>query len=104
MATRGEQTTIVTSAYQSRGDELDERRRRYVIAMSGRVVLVALSVLFLRGHLWFLIPAMGVSAILPYFAVVLANGGRKRPEMGETYTHEATPVTAIGAGRTIDSD
>lgn len=94
----------MTSAYQSRGQELDERRKRYVYAMSGRVLLIALSVLFLRGHLWLLLPAMLLSAVLPYIAVVLANGGRKRPEMGQAYVPDTPPVAAIDAGRTIDSD
>lgn len=101
---RRSEPQIVTSAYESLSDELDARKKRYVYAMSGRVVLVALSVLFLRGRLWALIPAMFLSAVLPYFAVVLANGGRKKPEMGAAYIHEATPVPAIGPGRTIDSD
>jgi hypothetical protein len=98
------ESTIVTSAYQSRGDELDARKRRYVYAMSARVVLFGLCVLFLRNVLWALIPAMLLSMLLPWFAVVLANGGRKRPEMGVVYHHEASPLTAIGPGRTIDGD
>lgn len=103
-ARRGEESVIVTSAYQSRGEELDQRRRRYVYAMSGRVVLIALSVLLLRGHLWLLLPAMLLSAVLPYIAVVFANGGRKTPEMGQAYVPDTPPVAAIGPGPTIDSD
>lgn len=101
---RAPESIVVTSAYRSRGEEIDARRTRYVWAMSGRVVLIALSVLFLRGHLWLLLPATFLSAVLPYFAVVVANGGRKKPEMGDAYVHDATPVPAVGPGRTIDAD
>ena len=104
MPTRGDQSTIVTQAYQSRSDEIDDRKKRYVWSMSLRVVLVAVSALLLRTHLWALLPAMLLSAVLPYFAVVLANGGRKKPEMADRYDHQPEPLTPIAAGRTIDGD
>ena len=97
-------STIVTSAYLSRPEELDARKKRYVYAMSARVLLFALSVLFLRKILWALIPAMLLSMLLPWFAVVLANGGRKRPEMGEVYHPDVEPMPVLGPGRTIDAD
>jgi hypothetical protein len=104
VTSRGDQSTIVTQAYQSRGEEIDARKKRYVYAMSGRVVLIAVSVLLLRTHLWALLPAMLFSAVLPWFAVVLSNGGRKTPEMADRYDHQPEPMTPIAAGRTIDGD
>ncbi len=101
---RREDPVVVTSAYQSRGDELDARKKRYVYAMSGRVVLFTVSVLFFRSHLWVLVPAMVLSMVLPYVAVVLANGGRKRPEMAERYIHRHDAVPALPPSRTIDAD
>lgn len=99
----------VTSAYQSRADELDARRRRYLITMSARVVLFAVSILFFLHTPWLLYPSMVVSMFLPYVAVVLANGGRRKPPAHDAYVHDApalgaSPMVAIGPGRTIDAD
>ena len=103
----------VTSAYQSRNEELDARRRRYMITMGGRVVLFTISIVFFVHTPWLLYPSMAVSMVLPYVAVVFANGGRKKPVSHDAYVHEAEPMAAIGAGtrrsdaghgRTIDAD
>jgi hypothetical protein len=99
----------VTSAYQSRSEELDARRNRYLWAMGSRVVLFAVTIAFFRGTPWLLYPSMAVSMFLPYVAVVLANGGRKKPEVGDVYVHdvtplEPTPLIPLGPGRVIDSD
>src|ERR1700684_4051974 len=74
---RRERTHLVTEARRSRSDDIAYRQRRYLIMMGIRVgCFVVAVVLFSSGAGWFTaIPAVG-AIIIPYFAVVFANGGR----------------------------
>ena len=69
---------LVTEAQRSRSDDISYRERRYLIMMSIRVVcFVAAVLVFANGGGWLTaIPAVG-AIVIPYFAVVFANGGRE---------------------------
>ena len=69
---------LVTEAAPSRSEDIAYRERRYLIMMAFRVGCFILTVvLFAAGAGWFAaIPAVG-ALVIPYFAVVFANGGRE---------------------------
>ncbi len=69
---------LVTEAQPSLSADIAARQRRYLIMMGIRIACFALTIaLFVAGAGWFAaIPAVGAIAI-PYFAVVIANGGRE---------------------------
>jgi hypothetical protein len=69
---------LVTEAQRSKSEDIRFRERRYLIMMGIRVVCFLAAVLLFVNHAGWLtaIPAVGAIAI-PYFAVVLANGGRE---------------------------
>lgn len=69
---------LVTEAHRPRSEDISYRERRYLITMAIRLVcFVVAVVLFTQGDGWLAaIPAMG-AIVLPYFAVVIANGGRE---------------------------
>jgi hypothetical protein len=68
----------VTEARVSRSADIAYRERRYLIMMSIRLVCFVIAVvLFINGAGWLTaIPAVG-AIIIPYFAVIFANGGRE---------------------------
>ncbi|HEV3289620.1 MAG TPA: DUF3099 domain-containing protein [Streptosporangiaceae bacterium] len=75
---RHPQVALVTQAQPSLSADIAARQRRYLIMMGIRAACFALTIaLFVAGAGWFAaIPAVGAIAI-PYFAVVMANGGRE---------------------------
>jgi Protein of unknown function (DUF3099) len=72
------QTYLVTQARPSLSQDVAYRQRRYLIMMGARVVCFVIAVVcFTNGAGWLTaIPAVG-AIIIPYFAVVFANGGRE---------------------------
>lgn len=68
----------MTEARPSRTDDIAYRERRYLIMMAVRVACFGAAVgLFAAGAGWLAaIPVVG-AIIIPYFAVVFANGGRE---------------------------
>jgi hypothetical protein len=87
---RKEPAQLVTEAPRSKSEDIRYRERRYLIMMGIRVVCFLVAVLLFVNHAGWLtaIPAVGAIAI-PYFAVVLANGGRE-PNAGPGF-REYTP-------------
>ncbi len=75
---RRDQAHLVTEAQPPLSADIAARQRRYLIMMGVRVVCFAATIaMFAAGAGWLcLFPAIGAIAI-PYFAVVLANGGRE---------------------------
>ncbi len=75
---RRDTAVLVTEAAKPRSEDIAYRERRYLIMMGFRVACFVLTiVLFASGAGWFAaIPAVG-AILLPYFAVVFANGGRE---------------------------
>jgi Protein of unknown function (DUF3099) len=71
--TRGVYT--VTDARRSMSEDISYRQRRYLISMGIRVVAFLLAVFLFHG-VWRFIAA-AVALVVPYFAVVFANGGRE---------------------------
>ena len=69
---------LVTEARKPRSEDIAYRERRYLIMMAFRVGCFVLTVgLFAAGAGWpAAIPAVG-ALVIPYFAVVFANGGRE---------------------------
>jgi DUF3099 family protein len=63
----------ITSASRGHSDDIGARQRRYVISMSIRTACFLLAVITM-GH-WFSWVFLAASFILPYIAVVVANGG-----------------------------
>jgi DUF3099 family protein len=84
---RSRSAQLVTEARRPRSEDIAYRERRYLIMMAVRVVCFGLAlVLFTQGAGWLAaIPAVG-AIVLPYFAVVFANGGRE-----PTKTHGFRP-------------
>jgi hypothetical protein len=77
-ATRRDRAHLVTEARLSRSADIAYRERRYLIMMGIRLVCFVIAVvLFVNGAGWLTaIPAVG-AIIIPYFAVIFANGGRE---------------------------
>ena len=69
---------LVTEARKPRSEDIAYRERRYLIMMAFRVGCFVLTIaLFAAGAGWLAaIPAVG-ALVIPYFAVVFANGGRE---------------------------
>ena len=69
---------LVTQAQRSRSDDINFRQRRYLLMMGIRAVCFVIAVVMFVNHLGWLvvIPAVG-AIVIPYFAVVFANGGRE---------------------------
>ncbi len=90
---------MVTEARPSRSADIAYRERRYLIMMSIRLVCFVIAVVaFINGAGWLTaIPAVG-AIIIPYFAVIFANGGREpnggrgfqayEPNLPERFTPE----------------
>lgn len=72
----------VTDAQRPKSEDIAYRQRRYLISMGVRVVAFLLAVFLFHGVWRFL--AAGVALVVPYFAVVFANGGRER-DSGESF-------------------
>lgn len=67
---------VVTELPPSPEQEQRARFLRYTVMMGIRVVCLALC--FVTPGWWMLIPALG-AVFLPYFAVVVANAGSRKP-------------------------
>lgn len=69
---------LVTQARPAKSEDIGYRERRYLIMMGVRTACFIVAVIvFTQGAGWYTaIPAVG-AVVLPYFAVVLANGGRE---------------------------
>ncbi len=83
---RRDQAHLVTEARPGRSADIAYRQRRYLIMMGIRVVCFVLAVVLYVNHAGWLtaIPAVG-AIIIPYFAVVFANGGRE-PDGGRGFS------------------
>jgi hypothetical protein len=75
---RRDQAYLVTEARPGLSEDIAFRERRYLIMMGIRTVCFITAVLMFINHLGWLtaIPAVG-ALVIPYFAVIFANGGRE---------------------------
>jgi hypothetical protein len=77
-AARGQQVHLVTQAQRPLSEDIRYRQSRYLIMMAVRIVCFAIAIVLYVAHLrWLiLIPAVG-AILIPYIAVIFANGGRE---------------------------
>jgi len=77
-AARGQQVHLVTQARRPMSEDIRYRQNRYLLMMGIRLILFIAAVLMFVNHLGWLagIPAVG-AIVIPYIAVVFANGGRE---------------------------
>jgi hypothetical protein len=77
-AARGHEVHLVTQARRPMSEDISYRQHRYLIMMGIRVICFAIAIILYAAHLRWLILVPAVGAILiPYIAVVFANGGRE---------------------------
>jgi Protein of unknown function (DUF3099) len=93
---------VVTEARTGHSADVAYRERRYLIMMGIRTVCFITAVLMFVNHLGWLtaIPLVG-ALVIPYFAVIFANGGREptsnrgfrqyEPNLPERYVPPAEP-------------
>jgi len=108
---------LVTEAARPRSEDIAYRERRYLIMMGIRVGCFILTiVLFAAGAGWLAaIPAVG-ALVIPYFAVVFANGGREptstrgfrayEPNLPQRYSppEQTSPGSPLSPGQPGDAD
>ena len=94
---------LVTQARTPKSEDIGHRERRYLIMMAIRVVcFLAAIVMVSKGAGWLAaFPAVG-AIVIPYFAVVLANGGREpndtsgfreyQPNLPDTHPAPSVPA------------
>src|ERR1700678_3691034 len=75
---RAQQVHLVTQARRPLSEDIRYRQHRYLLMMGIRTLCFAVALVLFVAHLrWLiLIPAVG-AIIIPYIAVIFANGGRE---------------------------
>jgi hypothetical protein len=81
--------TLVTDAQRPMSEDIAYRERRYLLMMGIRVVCFIVAVILFVAHEHWLaaIPAIG-AIVIPYFAVVFANGGREPSKSSGFHIYE----------------
>ena len=76
--THAPEVHLVTQARRPMSEDITHRQHRYLLMMALRTACFAVAVILFVNHLrwWVLIPAIG-AVVIPYVAVVFANGGRE---------------------------
>jgi hypothetical protein len=95
---RAEQVHLVTQARRPMSEDIRYRQHRYLIMMGIRTLCFAIAIVLFVAHLrWLiLIPAVG-AIIIPYIAVIFANGGREPDNTRGFLEHRSrlsTPTTS----------
>jgi hypothetical protein len=74
----GEQVPLVTQARRPLSEDIRYRQHRYLLMMAIRTICLGAAVIMFVNHLGWLaaVPAIG-AIIIPWLAVVFANGGRE---------------------------
>lgn len=99
---------LITSAEEARPAEIRRREQRYILTMLVRVVCFVLAVVVFTG--WLRLVAVGLAVILPWIAVVIANGGPARSDRRQagfapkTTAGDEPRVLAAGGHRIVDAD
>lgn len=77
-ADRGQPVHLVTQARRPLSEDIRYRQHRYLIMMGIRTLCFGVAVVLFVVHLrWLvLVPAIG-AILIPYVAVIFANGGRE---------------------------
>lgn len=97
----------ITGARPALADDVRGRQRRYVISMSVRTLAVILSAVLWNVERHVAIVALALGLLLPYIAVVIANGGRENasslpsahipPPVRPALENKAEPAAGDGA-------
>jgi hypothetical protein len=76
--TRRQDVALVTDAQRPMSEDIAYRERRYLVMMGIRLVCFVVAILLFVAHAGWLaaIPVVG-AIVIPYIAVVFANGGRE---------------------------
>ena len=104
--TRGErkpEVHLVTDAARGRAQDIDARKRSYLIKMGIRTVcLIVAIVLYAVGVPWpFLLVLIVASTVLPWMSVVVANAGPLQdPRRRQPSWYPDEPPNALRPGRT----
>ncbi|SQD93413.1 conserved hypothetical protein [Parafrankia sp. Ea1.12] len=99
---------LITSAEEARPAEIRRREQRYILTMLVRVVCFVLAVVVFTG--WLRLVAVGLAIILPWIAVVIANGGPARSDRRQagfapkTTAGDEPRALAAGGHRIVDAD
>ncbi|WP_232291867.1 DUF3099 domain-containing protein [Frankia sp. QA3] len=105
---RRQETVLITSASRSRQSDIHRRELRYLASMLVRVICFILAVVAFHGWLRFV--AVAIAVILPWVAVVVANGGpapeRDRPAAFDPVQAVQDTPAALTADphRVVDSE
>ncbi|WP_202864903.1 DUF3099 domain-containing protein [Rothia halotolerans] len=94
-----EEVHSITTAHGAHSQDVDARMKRYAFQMGLRIVCLIVAVLVDGWLRW--VAVAGV-AILPWVAVVLANGSDRAEVRGADYLPEQTPPQ-LGAGPAEDA-
>ncbi|MGW7052083.1 DUF3099 domain-containing protein [Streptomyces sp. NPDC054887] len=81
----------ITGARPALADDVRARQRRYVISMSVRTLSVILAAVLWNVERHVAVVALALGLLLPYIAVVIANGGRENASSLPS-AHIPTPV------------
>jgi hypothetical protein len=82
---RADRPQLITTAPESRDDELDRRRRRYLIMMTSRALCIICAALTYRLSLWLALGSVVAGAVLPWCAVIIANDRPPKKRRRVTY-------------------
>ncbi|ABW11675.1 hypothetical protein Franean1_2240 [Parafrankia sp. EAN1pec] len=108
MRWRRAEPVLITSAEEARPAEIRRREQRYILTMLVRVVCFVLAVVVFTG--WLRLVAVGLAVILPWIAVVIANGGPARSDRRQagfapkTTAGDEPRTLAAGGHRIVDAD
>jgi hypothetical protein len=100
---RAQQVHLVTQARRPMSEDIRYRQHRYLLMMGIRTLCFAIAIVLFVAHMkWLiLIPAVG-AIVIPYVAVIFANGGREPDNTRGFLEHRprlATPSTSTLARR-----
>jgi len=87
----------ITGARRSLSEDVDARQRRYVISMSVRTACFIAAVFVPYGPARFVLVIAAL--VLPYLAVVIANGGREpnsSPPQAQLFDHHRALSSSLG--------
>ena len=116
LSRRGGSIPRITDARSAHTDEMHARMVKYTISMSIRMVCLFM-LFFVHG--WMLWVVVAGAVVLPWFAVVIANGGSDSSNIGGDSPYEAegpqelearvspaddNPGTTVLSGEIIDND
>ncbi|MER1996450.1 MAG: DUF3099 domain-containing protein [Arthrobacter sp.] len=116
LSRRGGRIPRITDARSAHTDEMHARMVKYTVSMSIRMVCLFM-LFFVHG--WMLWVVVAGAVVLPWFAVVIANGGSDSSNIGGDSPYQAAgpqelearvspaednPGTTVLSGEIIDND